>query len=174
MTIPGWSAEGLREFGFAQEHLEARVLDRTARHVFIDPDGSLPPYLGVVIQMPTGVIYGHQCAGVATETRYVEGYWIPVGGLKSVPDDGFVDPAALTDVFHSGGGCVYDWVGTNLPAERAATLRNLVASIPLRHSTNGGQSPLGLRAASIEEVAEGWVPVDTFDGPGILMWKNCD
>jgi hypothetical protein len=34
--------------------------------------------------------------------------------------------------------------------------------------------PLRIDPARIDEIAEAWIPVETPDGPGVLLYKNCD
>jgi hypothetical protein len=147
------------------------------RRVFLDPDGTLPGLLGVVIAYPTGVRYEHQCAGTETVMRSVEGYFVPLGGPSTVP-------AQLTEVFHKGSACV--WGGTpqglppntpDLPPDRLERLRALVEAIPYSTQSDADSNergPLRLDDSRLGELVEGWVPVLTPDGPGILVWENCD
>jgi hypothetical protein len=39
-----------------------------------------------------------------------------------------------------------------------------------------GETRVSLRLdeSRLEEVVEAWVPVLTPDGPGVLVWENCD
>lgn len=137
------------------------------KYVVIDPDGTMPQYLAVIVRHPTGVIYRHQCAGTATEEREVEGYLIPLsGGHDTV---GATTCQALTEVFHAGRGCTW---GPPLEANWPR-LEDIVQTIPF---WNEDDQPTRLRLdlARIKEACEAWVPVITTEGDGILIWPNCD
>lgn len=154
------------------------------RRVFLDPDGTLPHLLGVIVAHPTGVHYEQQCAGTETATRQIEGYFVPVGGLRRAPEEGQFDPHQLTALFHQGDGCV--WGGepwklpentSLLPPERLERLRSLVAAIPYWAYDEAGtewRGHLRVDETRLGELAEAWVPVITPDGPGVLVWENCD
>jgi hypothetical protein len=154
------------------------------RRVFLDPDGSIPGLFGVIIQHPTGVRFEHQCGGVETLHFGVEGYFVPLGRLCVVTDEGVFDPRRLTAVFHHGASCV--WKGDpgklppdtcHLPADRLEQLRSLVATIPYwvcDESDTEHRLQLRLDDARLGELVEAWVPVVTPDGPGVLVWENCD
>jgi hypothetical protein len=154
------------------------------RRVFLDPDGTLPQLLGVIIAHPTGVQYEQQCAGTETALRQLEGYFVPLGGLRFVPEEGLVDPTALTAVFHRGEGCV--WGGepwklppntSRLPPERLEQLRSVVEAIPYWAHAEAGTEQRGrlrLDETRLGELVEAWVPVLTPDGRGVLVWENCD
>jgi hypothetical protein len=87
------------------------------RCVFLDPDGTMGaivPWMYVVVEMETGVVYQQQCGGTATRQGEVEGYLVPV----HAPDS----PARLRDLFEralrGAGAWDYDW-----PAHQLAQLR---------------------------------------------------
>ena len=131
-----------------------------------------------VIAAPTGVVYQHQCAGVACEVRQIEGYLVPLGGLKFEADAGPINPAEFTAPFHSGESCVCGISGAALSADRLSWLRSLVASVTFWDIAPDGEvtsrSRLRLDESRLRELAEAWVPVVTPAGSGILMWNNCD
>src|SRR5262245_2346354 len=103
------------------------------RHVFLDRDStSSSGWLGVVVAAPTGVWYHQRCGGVAADHRQLEGYLVPLGGLKADPEAGRLDPRELTAVFHKGPACVWNREEDRLPAELLARLRSLVAAMPFR------------------------------------------
>ncbi|WP_437952067.1 DUF6210 family protein [Sorangium sp. So ce296] len=52
------------------------------RHVPLDPDGTWRATWLVVVEAPTGVLYEQQCAGNGCDDRAIEGYLVPLGGLK--------------------------------------------------------------------------------------------
>lgn len=151
-----------------------------SRRVFLDPSGTIPYLLGVVIAHPTGVCYEQQCAGTETNLRSIEGYFVPLGGLRFVADKGLFDPNQLTEVFHEGNACTWGGRAWNLPPnaselpeDRLERLRSLVEAIP--YWTESDQR-LHLRVDEerLGELVEAWVPVLTPDGPGVLVWENCD
>lgn len=137
------------------------------KYVFIDPDGTMPPYLAVIIRHPTGVTYRQQCAGTATEDREVEGYLIPLSGGPG--EAGATTCQALTDVFHAGRGCM-----RGAPTEADwPRLEGIVQTIPF-WSEDDQLTRLRLDLARMSEACEAWVPVITAEGDGILIWPNCD
>ena len=100
-----------------------------------------------------------------------------IGGLKLRADTGRIDPDEFTAVFHNRRACAWGEAGDRLPAERLAQLRDLVGSVPFWTHDDGGadvRAPLELDESRLGELAEAWVPVRTPDGPGVLMWNNCD
>ena len=141
-------------------------------HVFLDPDGTLggsrgdPGFgLHLLVQAATGVTYAHQCGGAAAEVRAAEGFLVPVGRARQA------EP--LLDFFAGRGRGRTDdrddaWL---------AELRRLLAEVRCwRAGPDGRDEPhrLSLDEARAGEVAEGWVPVATPYGPGILLFANGD
>lgn len=170
-----WLATG--SFRDEQAYLAARIRTKDARIVYLDPDGTLTEWIAIVIRCKTGVVYGTQCAGVATEERFIEGYLILVGGSKYDADEGKLEVGPFVDVFHKNGGCQCGWIGRGLPPERQALLSRLVESIPYwRVGLDGSDQKDRLRIdpACVEQLAEAWIPVLTPDGPGVLLYQNCD
>jgi len=165
-------------FAEEQAELTRRVERDEARFVFLDPDGTLPDWLFLVVRRSTGIVYGTQCAGVAVEQRLVEGYLVPLGGFKFDVDEDLIELDPFRDVFHQDGNCQWSWTGAALPPERRIMLDRLVEAIPYwRCEVTGATSektPLRIDAARIDEIAEAWIPVETPDGPGVLLYKNCD
>ncbi|NUP09165.1 MAG: hypothetical protein HOW73_24200 [Polyangiaceae bacterium] len=149
------------------------------RHVILDPDGTwLPKWLVVVVRAATGVVYHQQCCGVVCDQRRVQGFLVPLGGLKLGADAGMIDPAEFEAVFHEGEACVWGAANNALPAARLAQLRQLVLSVPYWTAGSDGETEacrgIELDDSRLEQLTEAWVPVLTPDGPGILMWSNCD
>jgi len=149
------------------------------RRVFIDPDATWQPrWLVVVIEAATGVLYAQQCCGNVCDVREVEGYLVPLGGLKADPDKGFVDPDEFTAIFHDSGGCAWGCAYGALPADRLERLRRLVQEVPFWTCNDGGnideRTFLEVDDERLEDITEAWVPVLTADGRGVLMWANCD
>jgi len=169
-----WLATG--SFKDEQAFLAEQVRLGGVKYVFVDPDGTAPPWIAVAVRHQTGVIYGSQCAGVATEERRIEGFLVPLGGWKYEPDSGRIDLDHLTDVFHEGDSCKYGWTGRNLPGERLQRLSVLVGEIPYWRCgfERSDRFAIHLDKNRIDEIAEAWIPVETPDGPGTLLYKNCD
>lgn len=161
-----------------QEQLAARVRAGKVRHVFLEPDGTWDEWLAVVIEHPTGVVYSQQCGGTANDHRLVEGYLVPLGGPQCDAEEGRIAVPRLRDVFHRGTGCDYTWVGYDLPPDRRERLAALVATVPYwkihLDGVRDARLPLALDRSRIDEICEAWVPVVTPDGPGILLYANCD
>lgn len=115
-----WLATGSYED--EQAYLSARVRMGAPPFVYLDPDGTLPDWLAVVVRRETGIIYGTQCAGVATEERFVEGYLVLLGGWKYDGDGGRIELPPFNEIFHEGDACKWGWRGTAVPRERLAKL----------------------------------------------------
>ena len=182
----------IESFDDEQAYLAAQVRSGDFRFVFLDPDGTLDSWLAVVVRSKSGVVYANQCEGVATKQRLVEGYLVLLGGWKYEVDGGVIDPTLLTEIFHRDGACMWRWVGRELPSERFAELNKLIDEIPYwRCGLEGGigtlrgktdeciertDARLHLRIDTnrAEQIAEAWIPVETPDGPGVLLYKNCD
>ncbi len=165
-----------RAFADEQPYLRALVDAGEADYVCLDADGTMAPWLFVVIRRETGVVYGNQCAGVGCDQRMVEGYLMPLGGVDE--DFHAIQLRPFTDVFHANGGCQYNWRGRDLPDVELRRLRRLVSKVPVwyRDEENGKEEKtvLQLDEAHLDEVAEAWVPVLTPYGRGVLLYKNCD
>jgi len=169
-----WIATG--SWRAEQEYLAARVRCGDVPCVDLDPEGSWQDWLAVVVRSSTGVVYRNQCAGVACNHPLVEGFLVPVG-LWDYENGARVKLDPFIDVFHEGEHCRYDWTGRSLPAERLQTLRSLVEKVrywPCEWA--GDQRPYRfcLDESRIDELAEAWIPVETPDGPGVLLYANCD
>ncbi|MEM9070022.1 MAG: DUF6210 family protein [Myxococcota bacterium] len=134
--------------------------------VMLDPDGSQAGWMYVVVAARTGVTYLNQCAGLVCEIREIEGYLVPVGGLKTDPELGVASPAELTALFHPNNGLTAG----------LARLRSAVSEIPFWVCGSEGdrRESLQLDEHRVGEVVEAWVPVITPLGRGILVWENSD
>ncbi|NUP08827.1 MAG: hypothetical protein HOW73_22500 [Polyangiaceae bacterium] len=112
------------------------------------------------------------------------GYFVPLGGLK-VDAESFLDPLRLRAPFHMGTSCTYGGEPrlrhpnySELPGKRLELLIERIAEIPWW--SGGGatdettRTPFVLDEKRLSEIVEGWVPVVTPDGAGILIWPNCD
>jgi Family of unknown function (DUF6210) len=128
-----------------------------------------------VLQAEGGMVYGTQCAGLSTEMRFAQGYYVPAAGWKFDADGGPLQIEAFTEVFHRQGACQFAWQGAGLPADRLARLRALVADLPWCGGVGGEmKGRLSLDEERLDELAEAWVPVMSPDGRGVLLYKNCD
>ncbi|KJS55509.1 hypothetical protein VM98_12890 [Streptomyces rubellomurinus subsp. indigoferus] len=132
------------------------------RFVSLDPDGMAESgWLYVVVEAPTGVVHRHQYGGTACRQGRVEGFLVPVCGPGAT--------AGLRGLFEGGGEpCGAD--------ARDRRLRALVAGIVYWACDGRAEEPHALRVdeGRAREIDEGWVPVVTPDGPGVLVWPNSD
>ena len=150
--------------------------DKPKTRVWLNPDGTWPSWLGVIIRAQTGIQYEQQCAGTGCNQRTVEGYFVPLGGPKLDPTNGKVDPDELRAVFHTGKACSQG-NGSTMSKERIENLRKLVGEIPFWVADDNLVNPrsnLTLDDSQLSEIEEAWVPVQTQIGSGILVWDNCD
>jgi hypothetical protein len=153
-----------------------------SRAILIDPDGTAPPYIGLLVPMRTDVVYHQQCGGVETVERLQEGFYVALGGAKLDAEAGMLSVAELTAVFHREEDCTYGGAPHHgeplLPAHRLEILCALVETIPYWTFTATaeatGRVPLRIDQKRYHEILEAWVPVLTPDGPAILTWSNCD
>lgn len=170
-----WTTTG--SFQDEQVYLAASIQAGTVQFVFLDPDGTMPEWLAVVVRKQTGVVYGNQCGGVGTVQRFIEGYLVPLGGSQFEVDGGRIVPHLFREIFHEGDACKYVWTGQTVPRDRLASLRRLIEQIPYWTSSFDGvgqKHPLRLDESQVEEICEAWIPVETPDGPGVLLHANCD
>lgn len=129
-------------------------------HVHLDPVGSVPLGLLLVVGHETGVIYEH----LSSVGSGQEGYLVPLGG----PDE-----AAPFARFFAVGA---DGQGAPGPVSRwrngeRLELRSLVAGVTWWevHEDGASPQPLTLDDTRLDQVTAGWVPVHTPEGPGVLV-----
>ncbi len=135
--------------------------------VLVDPDGTLPDWMFVLVEAPTGVWYEHQYGGTATRQARVQGFLVPVHSAEARKA---LDRLFLTEI--RGVGL---WAGTRRPDEgvlRAA--RNAVALVRYWPNDENGPVPLTLDDERAAEADEAWLPVKTPHGAGYLLWPNSD
>jgi hypothetical protein len=142
-------------------------------YVFLDPDGTRGVGLTVVVARKTGVTYAHQCAGFATETRELEGFAVPLGGEEVA--------APLLSFFRrfkdsppkAGSPSGEGWTQSLV-----ADLGSIVSNIPFWHTDRDQGTErrlhLDLDVGRLSEFTEGWIPVRTGYGPGVLLCNNND
>lgn len=169
-----WLASG--DFSHEQTYLTALLRSGSVRSVFLDPDGTLPLWLGVVVRAETGILYATQCGGVSAEQRLIQGYFVPLGGAKYDVDSGDIELDPFSVLFHRDDACQWNWRGSDMPKDRLEALGLLVHEIPYWSSTEDHdvKSQIQIDHSRIPELAEAWIPVQTPDGPGVLLYKNCD
>jgi hypothetical protein len=142
-----------------------------------------PKFIGVIIHAPTGVIYKQQCGGTLCHHEQLEGYFVPVSRLelgdadRSSVDRFALDTDLLKAVFHDAypddaDACVWGGSTADLPWDRVQRLADLVAL--LGYHGDRDPRPIAVDAARFDEGHEAWVPILTPDGPGVLVWNNCD
>lgn len=157
-----------------QDELNDRVKWGEVRVVEVDPDGTLPEgWIAAVIRHPSGVVYVNQSAGLACQQRMVEGYLVMLGGTAFETDKPPTRSRELVGVFHDGDACRWEWNGENIPEARIQRLTKLIRQIAC-WSYEHGLGRLELDLARRDEIAEAWIPVLTPDGPGVLIYQNCD
>jgi hypothetical protein len=96
------------------------------------------------------------------------------------PDDSKADrfgvsPADLTAIFHSEDDHCHFSQPWLITPERLEKLEALISTLGY---FGGPDGPLvqtfELDRSRINELYEAWAPVTTADGPGVLLWNNCD
>ncbi len=142
-----------------------------------------PQFIGVIVEAPTGVVYKQQCGGTHCYHHSIEGYFVPVSRLElgddRVSDDRFaLDTNRLKEVFHHAvpgddDACVFGQAIEDLPPDRLARLIALVALLGY-HGADYDRCAITLDRSRLALGCEAWVPVVTPDGPGLLVWNNCD
>lgn len=139
-------------------------------YVFLDPDGSQGAGLVVVVQAPTGVVYASQVGGYDNEEREVEGFAVPL-----------FNPHHLNalELFFSRYSGNSPYLGTPYKGWQERDLQALaeiIGRIPLWQTSRDKDEPAYLEfdSARLEELTEGWVPILTPYGLGILIHSNCD
>jgi hypothetical protein len=155
-------------------------------YVFLDPDGTagpVAPWMYVVVEKQTGVVYQQQFGGNVTRFGQVEGYLVPVHAPEALEE--------LRDLFErtfrGAGTWDYDWSGSAtepghrgapLPSDPLRRLRDAVRRIPFWTTNCDGDAEqrdlLKVDEDRLAEVDEAWVPVLTPAGPGVLLWPNSD
>jgi uncharacterized protein DUF6210 len=143
------------------------------RYVFLDPDGTLgDEWIYVIVEAPTGIMYGQQYGGTAGLESWAEGYLVPVSSADSL--------AELMDIFERalrgrGAAWPFEW-----PSDLLERLRQVVnrtwywpagSTAELSAET---RARLVLDESRMRILDEAWVPVRTPDGPAVLVWLNSD
>lgn len=154
------------------------------RTVYLDPDGTISDWLGIVVASSTGVQYEHQCGGTACFHRSLEGYYAPVDGVAVGSKEELRKAAGwreLREFFVNHVGIESPRQGA--PAWKDPTalpeLYRLVGTIPWwihgGVATRTERIPLTVDSKREAEIVEAWIPVLLGeDGTGVLVWPNSD
>jgi hypothetical protein len=142
-------------------------------YIFLDPDGSRGVGLLVLIAAPTGVTYAHQCGGLETGVRELEGFAVPLG------DEEAATPlVAFFKAFQGNPPSICSPFGNIWTETLIADLGRIVGAIGFwhtrRHPDDDRRLFLALDTERFAEATEAWVPVRTPYGPGVLIWDNSD
>ncbi len=142
-------------------------------YVFLNPDGTGSVGLTVLVAAPTGVTYGHQCAGSLTEVRVLEGFAVPLATADRA------EPLrAFFRRFHGYPPIRDGRTGAVLLDEHVAELARIVSAIPFWLTSRSGADErrlfLQLDRDREDELTEAWVPVQTVSGRGVLIFDNSD
>lgn len=141
--------------------------------VYLNPDGTHPAGLAVIVHAATGVTYGTQCGGFATDQREAEGFLV-------------LCPSEAYDLPHSVEAELEQWfaaraphgeLGDTWPASFVTELAAIVERVVFWFTTPAGEETRGhisLDVARLHECMEAWVPVVTPIGPGVLTFNNSD
>ncbi|MFJ5235125.1 DUF6210 family protein [Kitasatospora sp. NPDC088391] len=137
--------------------------DGDKRYVFLDPDssGAGQGWVFAVVAAPTGVVYQTQGGGFGCVQYQQEGYLVPLPP-RNLDDD---LRALFTGALAGQGARGLDW-----PPDLLDRLRTAVTA----HHYGAPGVPLALDESRLPEADEAWLPVLTPDGPGTLVWENCD
>lgn len=146
---------------------------REKRYVFLDPDGTLgEEWIYVIVEAPTGIMYGQQYGGTAGLEGWAEGYLVPVSSTDSL--------AQLADIFETalrgrGAAWPFEWPPELLERLRQAVNRTWFPAAGATSELSGEtRARLVLDETRMRVLDEAWIPVRTPDGPGILVWLNSD
>jgi hypothetical protein len=143
--------------------------------VFLDPDGTAPIGLAVILHHATGVHYAHQCGGNVCEDRSAEGYLVPCPEVDFAADEPRAHvPSLLADFFlrsFANGGPAWT---RPLMFELASIVAQVVFWNPVVVDAGTERTYLQLDTTRIAECVEGWVPVRTAAGDGVLVFPNSD
>ena len=149
-------------------------------YIFLDPDGTQDFGSLVIVAAPTGVVYAHQCGGLATEDREQEGFAVPVGG----PSAARPLRAFFHQEFHGNppilGSRGNVMLGPWWTDAQITELQALVEQVALwkTYASPSGMDDvrtfLKLDLDRLDELTEAWIPVHTAYGRGVLIFANSD
>lgn len=143
-------------------------------YIFLDPDDTQEFGLYAIVSAVTGITYAHQRGGYTNEIRSIEGFLVPLGGPHAA--------APFVQFFRQFKGNpprMDSPYGTVWHDSDLHTLTRLVHALPLWKTTNDPSKDdeqvfLELDRQRLDELTEGWIPVRTVYGPGMLIHQNSD
>ncbi len=142
----------------------------SVKTIVIAPDGTPDFGLIVLIEHSSGIQYEVQCGGHMTERRSREGYIVPVGTAEAA--------RPLRELFaRLFRGNPPPAGGNQWTSGKINELDALVAQVPYWTRLPEGidsRHVLALDRDRAVDLTEAWVPVDTPDGKGVLIFKNSD
>jgi len=150
------------------------------RYIFLDPDGTHELGLVVIVAAKTGVRYAHQCGGHSVEVREIEGFAVPLAGAAAAQP--------LRTFFWKrfrGNPPAFDQsqdalLGEQWTADALEELETLIGQIafwrtyPPEAGIEDEYAVLQLDQTRLRDLTEGWVPVRTAYGSGVLIFANSD
>lgn len=136
--------------------------------IFLDPDGTRDFGLLLVVETSQGVRYEHEVAGHACEERVVQGFVIPLGPTSAA--DPLIDFFARTFRGNPPPGGWPAWA-----QDQRDFCADLVSKVQVWDEREADKwVPLAVDSSRGSEVTEGWIPVLTSYGPGVLLFRNSD
>jgi hypothetical protein len=146
-----------------------QVEQTVSEYVFLDPAGHADIGLVLLVLRATGVQYANQVGGLATEERCAEGFVVPLGQRD-------VEEELARFFWTEFAGHSYqpraDWTQDRL--QRLGEILGRVRVWKTSPDTDDEPGLLSLDRTRSEELTEGWLPVESRYGPGVLLFKNCD
>jgi hypothetical protein len=160
-----------------QESMDTRT---TQLYIVLDPDGTQDFGLIVVVAAATGVTYAHQCAGLDTEERQLEGFAVPVGSATAAePLRAFFrrrfhgNPPLMTGAADSSSGGLWSEAALSELSTLVSQIAFWATFPPSTHGDDRREF-LQLDLTRLTELTEAWIPVRTAFGSGVLVFANCD
>ena len=150
-------------------------MGRMRRRVYLNPDGSHPAGLAVIVYAETGIVYATQCGSSARVEREAEGYLVP---CPADGHDGEYDiQGELQQWFssHAPRGESADTLSSALIEELAAIVaRVMFWTTSSEPEQDDSIDHLVLDTSRLSECIAAWMPVRTPQGRGILTFDNAD
>jgi hypothetical protein len=139
----------------------------TNAFVFLNPDGTQDFGLLAIVASTTGIIYAHQCGGYNNELRKLEGFAVPLGIYAE---------NKLVNFFRKK---YRGYPPTEMSVTDLEELAHIVSQIPFwktsEHDSSEDKSKyIELDVNRSHELTEGWLPIRTIYGLGVLLFKNSD
>lgn len=137
-------------------------------YIFLADDSARLGLL-LIVEYPTGVEYGNQCAGYTNQEMRAEGFLIPLGDHNKERE--------LYNFFWTEfrGNCYVPY--NEWTAERTGKLSDIIREIACWYTEFGKVGKLQslkLDERRMDECVEAWIPVISPYGKGILTLMNSD